>query len=239
MWNRMRRCRCYFSYMVVGIWMAQAMIDSMDRILSLKRQQFWWPFNIDWDRLDFYRLAPRNIREIWHWRTNNWPWNGSTKILADLVVIINASLFLAIVRVKETHHISFSWKPAKVEVFFCLRFSWSKYSILGFAGGASINYQILSAESRKYFHNAIPMSGAVFNFWALFLVKNHLAEAHNIANELGEPKTTFEELVEFLKTVPAEKFKKFAISTPDKGVRFQLLYGPVVESTHLNFHSCF
>lgn len=95
------------------------------------------------------------------------------------------------------------------------------------SGGASTHYQVLSAESRQYFRNAIPMSGTVDVLWA-FSSDDHLKRAFNIAEELGEPKTTHEELISFLKSVPAKKLCPF--SPLEQGVMFRIPVGPIAES---------
>lgn len=88
---------------------------------------------------------------------------------------------------------------------------------------------MLSTESRKYFHNAISMSGVVENHWAWSENNNHLEFAHKMADDFNEPKNTTDELIAFLKTVPAEKFNaysKLITSTQLIDVPFK----PVIES---------
>lgn len=100
-----------------------------------------------------------------------------------------------------------------------------------FAGAASVNYHILSAESRKYFRNAIPMSGSVENYWALYEEKDYLRYASVIANDLGEPQSTYDKLVETLKTIPTEKLHQLSyVSAYDP--LFVIKLGPVIESTY-------
>lgn len=69
---------------------------------------------------------------------------------------------------------------------------------------------MLSAESRKYFHNAISMSGVVDNHWAWSENNNHLEIAHKMAKEFNEPQNTTDELIAFLKTISAEKFNAYS-----------------------------
>lgn len=84
------------------------------------------------------------------------------------------------------------------------------------------------------------MSGSALNYWAISQEKHHLVQAHKMAEELGEPKKTFEELVEFLKTVPAEEFNKIATITADSGARYKSpQFAPIVESVHLKSHFFF
>lgn len=96
-------------------------------------------------------------------------------------------------------------------------------------GGASTHLHMLSAESRKYFQNAIPMSGTADNFWAISKENNHLALMRDVAKQAGEPKESFKQLIEFLKKVPTEILVE---NTPginlDKTA--QLFWTPIVES---------
>ncbi|XP_055308597.1 esterase B1-like [Sitodiplosis mosellana] len=78
------------------------------------------------------------------------------------------------------------------------------------AGGASIHFHMLSTESRKYFNNAISMSGVVDNYWALSESNNHLEIAHKIANDFDGPKNSTDELIAFLKTIPADEFISYS-----------------------------
>lgn len=73
------------------------------------------------------------------------------------------------------------------------------------AGGPSTHLHMLSSESRKYFRNAIPISGVADNYWGLNEKSDNLDYAHQIAAELDKPKKSTEELIEFFKSVPAEK----------------------------------
>jgi len=73
------------------------------------------------------------------------------------------------------------------------------------AGGASTHFHLISSESRKYFRAAAPMSGTTFNYWAFSKQNDHTDYAYKMAAELGQPKQSYNELVEFLKTVPADK----------------------------------
>lgn len=78
------------------------------------------------------------------------------------------------------------------------------------------------------------MSGSVFNYWALSQEKHQLVQAHKMAEELDEPKKSFEELIEFLKTVPAEEFNKIAVIKAGGGARYNApQFSPIVESVHL------
>lgn len=96
------------------------------------------------------------------------------------------------------------------------------------AGGASTHFHIMSAESRKYYKNAIPMSGTVENYWAMSEHNDHVELAYQIAENLGQPKKNIEELINFLKSLPAEKFNEFSQITA-RGILFEIPFTPVIE----------
>lgn len=76
------------------------------------------------------------------------------------------------------------------------------------------------------------MSGVVSNYWALSESADHLELAYKIANDLGEPKTTYEELVEFFKFAPAEKLIEYSTAVKYSPL-LQIVFNPVIESETL------
>lgn len=96
-------------------------------------------------------------------------------------------------------------------------------------GGSSVHFHILSSESQKYFRNAIPMSGVIGNYWAMSEENDHLELAHKIARDLGEPKNSFEELVAFLKSTPADKLSEYS-TIVGSNILFEIPFTPVIES---------
>lgn len=105
------------------------------------------------------------------------------------------------------------------------------------SGGAITHFQVLSGESRKLFRNAVIMSGCAENKWAL-TNDDHVKRAFSIAEELGQPLTKHDELVAFLKTVPAEQLVPFAGMDLANHVVSKLPVAPIVESMcdSMNFH---
>lgn len=98
------------------------------------------------------------------------------------------------------------------------------------AGGISTHFQVLSSESRKYFNNAIVMSGTADSIWSLSELNDHTPVAYRIAVDSGEPKSSKEELIEFFKTISAEKIKYTAMyeGTYYRTINFK--FSPVIES---------
>lgn len=66
------------------------------------------------------------------------------------------------------------------------------------------------------------------DWWALSH-DDHLKRAFDIANELGEPKETKDELIAFLKSVPAEKLGKLATMSAVNDVLFEIPLAPIIE----------
>lgn len=111
------------------------------------------------------------------------------------------------------------------------------YKITYTTGGSSVHLHVLSAESRKYFRSAIPMSGTAYNYWSLS-DENHLEHAHNIAKELGEPKKSDDELVEFFKKVPADKIRNYGKLNLLSQSLLAIPIAPIVESTYFVLNKC-
>lgn len=100
------------------------------------------------------------------------------------------------------------------------------------SGAASCNYHIVSAESRKYFQNAIPMSGSIENYWAMSPHKDPLEQAFQIARDLGKPQHSYEDLVAFLKAESADTLNRFSTIGFQKNALLHVEFGPVVESMY-------
>lgn len=96
-------------------------------------------------------------------------------------------------------------------------------------GSINTNFHMLSKKSRKYFRNAILMSGTVDIVWALASngAKNQLSTAFMTARVLGKPQGTFEDLVSFFKTAPANIFSNY---TTDFARVFNITMAAVIES---------
>lgn len=100
------------------------------------------------------------------------------------------------------------------------------------SGGASTHFQVLSSESRKYFHNAIALSGTAFTPWALSDEKNHIALANSIAEDLGKPTNSLDALTHFLTTTPGKTLAPSVFLTASaKTHKFK--FAPVIESVQL------
>lgn len=103
----------------------------------------------------------------------------------------------------------------------------------GSAGAISTHFQVLSNESRKYFQNAIITSGTAENYWAFSEQSNHLKFAHQMAIDLNAPQDSFENLVEFLKTVSVDKLVGYGNILGFFRRRSSLLMTPVIESKNI------
>lgn len=74
---------------------------------------------------------------------------------------------------------------------------------------------MLSPESQKLFKDAIVISGTAEHFWSISEQNDHLQRMYNIAREMKQPKQTYEELVDFLKTVDPIELVRHSVSTVD------------------------
>lgn len=102
------------------------------------------------------------------------------------------------------------------------------------SGSALTHYHILSRASRKYFRNAILMSGTVNNFWALYGKSDHLQLAYEITMDSGYSVNSLGELILFLKTAPASfiisQIAKYTAGGGFERRTAQIQLAPIVES---------
>uniref|UniRef100_A0A0A9XAS2 Carboxylic ester hydrolase n=2 Tax=Lygus hesperus TaxID=30085 RepID=A0A0A9XAS2_LYGHE len=70
------------------------------------------------------------------------------------------------------------------------------------AGGASVHYHVLSPRTKGLFTHGIIMSGAVLNPWPV--TENALEKARRLSGELGCPTENTAEMVDCLRTRPAD-----------------------------------
>lgn len=97
------------------------------------------------------------------------------------------------------------------------------------AGSASTAFQILSAESRKYFRNAMCLSGSYFSYWGMSKKNDHLDLAYKIAEDLGEPQQSLSGLIKLLTSVSAKELSKYSTVNSTRG-RLEIDFAPVIES---------
>lgn len=136
---------------------------------------------------------------------------------------------LQITQFFHNHYTKFSNCGYNVGISFSVSINQLLFSSVG---GASTHFHILSAESRKYFRNAILMSGAADNYWATSDKNDHLELAHRIAEELGESKKAVDELVEVLKRAPAVKITEHSAVDISKSL-LEFSFTPVIECKYI------
>lgn len=96
-------------------------------------------------------------------------------------------------------------------------------------GGGSTHLQAISAESRKYFRNAIAMSGSAVHFWSLSSIQNNIEYAFELASSWGKAPANLNELIDVLKTISADKFIEYSSLASKIGRIFEIPNGPVIE----------
>lgn len=72
------------------------------------------------------------------------------------------------------------------------------------------------------------MSGTALNIWS-YTDRNHTKIAYQVASSLGGPTETFEDVIEFLKKVPAKELDQYGWAGGDHKT-FKIPIGPVIES---------
>lgn len=74
------------------------------------------------------------------------------------------------------------------------------------------------------------MSGSIGNYWAFSEDDHHIKHAFRIAEQLGKPRNSIEQLIAFFKTVPAHQLNQqhFYDSSVDS-LLSSMKFGPVIE----------
>ncbi|XP_046751123.1 juvenile hormone esterase-like [Diprion similis] len=97
------------------------------------------------------------------------------------------------------------------------------------AGGACIHYLLLSPLTKGLFHKAISQSGVALNPWARAFKTAEIAQ--RVAAHFGKETTDPNEIVKFLRTIPAHKLadSQFKILTPEEKIVFGFAFAPTVD----------
>lgn len=98
------------------------------------------------------------------------------------------------------------------------------------AGSVSTHFHVLSSESRKYFRNVICLSGSTDDFWAFNDNEDHWNVAKTIVKDFNAPQYSFIGIVEFIKSLPAEKINDYTDLMSFFGKTLKTVFGPVIES---------
>ncbi|CAI6351175.1 unnamed protein product [Macrosiphum euphorbiae] len=100
------------------------------------------------------------------------------------------------------------------------------------AGSACVHYHTMSPQSTGLFQKAIMQSGCAFNIWALN--ENHRVVAFKLANNLGCLSNDPEEIVKYLKNVPAIDLVKESIFK-DETDYLEYKFAPTIESVKVSY----
>lgn len=102
------------------------------------------------------------------------------------------------------------------------------------SGGTAAHLHALSPVSSKLFKRGIALSGSAFNFFVYYEKNNHLDLLRETFKTELAGKTNGKDILEFMKTAPAELIVK---KTPvgDVNGLIKLNWGVVVESKCWNF----
>lgn len=89
------------------------------------------------------------------------------------------------------------------------------------------NYQVLNAESRKYFQQILLLSGTAIDFNAVSDI-DHVDEMYAFAQNISQPAANLTKLIEVLQNAPAKQLLDFT-SKPDLKKLAMRDWAPVIE----------
>lgn len=119
------------------------------------------------------------------------------------------------------------WKAFFVNISSC---SAAQYFLsVSTLGASSAHLQMLSAESRRYFRNAILRSGSALHYWAMAPLQTHTELAFALASHWKRPQDNVAGLVDVLKSVSAKRFH--SVSEVDFDTTLSFIFAPVIERT--------
>lgn len=109
--------------------------------------------------------------------------------------------------------------------------NFSTFSMLmdSLIGGSSTQFHMLNDESRTYINNALSTSGTAFSVWAMNAITDHLPMAYEMADNFGHENCTFEQLVDFLKTIPPQKLSYLPLTTLTWVPTLDFKFAPIIE----------
>lgn len=100
------------------------------------------------------------------------------------------------------------------------------------------NYQVLNAESRKYFQQILLLSGTAIDFNAVSDI-NHVDAMYAFAQNISQPAANLSKLIEVLQNAPAKQLLDFT-SKPDLKKLAMRDWAPVIERMYsITFTSLF
>lgn len=96
-------------------------------------------------------------------------------------------------------------------------------------GSISATLHLLNDESRKYFHRLIAMSGTA-NIKDLYVEGDHRCVMELFAKKYNQSGNSVEELIEWLKYVPANDINQFFvdIAAHEESI-FKSIFNPIIE----------
>ncbi|XP_030053234.1 cholinesterase-like isoform X1 [Microcaecilia unicolor] len=101
------------------------------------------------------------------------------------------------------------------------------------AGGASVNFHVLSPKSYPFFTRAIMGSGSANAKWASVTQKEARTRAVNLANLLECPTTDDTEIITCLQSKDPQEITKLQFSIPLDGIVLMIHFAPTVDGDFL------
>lgn len=125
--------------------------------------------------------------------------------------------------IKESHSVATAQvRSVEFKLFFL------SLNIIRFKGAFALSFHVMNAESTKYFQRVIPMSGSAFNYNA-YHDGDHRCLMFAIAKNASYPVDSTQDLIEFLKKIPADQIEQY-IQSVFSFLPVPSFWAPVIES---------
>lgn len=165
-----------------------------------------------WAYLAFWILPMVITPVTWVWKISKWHSSGFMKI--SNISRVTKTKFFCSERVLVSH------KNCGNGCFL------SRLTLFRFftkIGGASVTYQMLNKDSRKYFQRAMSISSTALNYYTLY-EPNHLERMQKYSN-----KQSTDELVEYLKTTDTDTLAKCETTNDFGPILLHSFWVPTIE----------
>lgn len=127
----------------------------------------------------------------------------------------------------KDQHLAIKWVKDNIESF---GGDSNRITIFGeSAGGASVGYQTMNAESKKNFNQIFMMSSTPLNYYAQMKSNNHSEMMIEMARRKGVPISNTDELIEFIKSVDVKRLVEWCSHKGAFGLTFDSDWAPIVE----------
>lgn len=99
------------------------------------------------------------------------------------------------------------------------------------------NYQVLNAESRKYFQQLLLMSGTAIDYNAISSI-DHVDEMYAFAQNISQPVDNIAQLIKVLQNAPAQLLLAYTSNMVMKKLEMRA-WAPITERKYLDYRENF